>query len=76
MTENDPKPRGSESASPQGAPTTASNSESENPALSGPTPDASARPRSNRDWWPNQVDLQVLNAVSYTHLTLPTILLV
>ena len=56
----DPKPRDS-SASPQGTDTTASRSESENPALKGPTFDGGHRPRSNRDWWPNQVDLQVLN---------------
>jgi catalase-peroxidase len=34
-------------------------SESENPAISAPTP-ASTRPRTNRDWWPNQPNLQVL----------------
>ncbi len=60
MTENDPKPRDT-SASPQGTDTTASTSESENPALAGPTPHTDERPRTNRDWWPNQVDLQVLN---------------
>jgi catalase-peroxidase len=37
-----------------------SRSESENPVISPPTP-KTARPRTNRDWWPNQVDLQVLN---------------
>ena len=35
-------------------------SESESPAISPPTP-KQTRPRTNRDWWPNQVDLQVLN---------------
>ena len=59
----DPKPRDS-SASPQGTDSTASTSESENPALAGPSFDQEARPRSNRDWWPNQVDLQVLNKTS------------
>ncbi|MEZ5263670.1 MAG: hypothetical protein R2755_18300 [Acidimicrobiales bacterium] len=34
-------------------------SESENPAIPAPTPKA-ARPRNNRDWWPNQLDLTVL----------------
>jgi catalase-peroxidase len=62
-TENDPKPRDS-SASPQGTDSTASRSESENPALSGPTVHEGARPRSNQDWWPNQVDLGVLNKTS------------
>ncbi|MDX6274288.1 MAG: catalase-peroxidase [Frankiales bacterium] len=39
---------------------THSTSESENPAI--PSPEVKAtRPRSNRDWWPNQPDLQVLN---------------
>ena len=39
---------------------TRSESESENPAIPAPTPKAT-RPRSNRDWWPNQLDLQVLH---------------
>src|SRR3954454_16800129 len=34
-------------------------SESENPVIPSPTPKAT-RPRSNRDWWPNQLDLSVL----------------
>jgi catalase-peroxidase len=35
-------------------------SESENPAI--PAPEAKARrPRTNRDWWPNQLDLSVLH---------------
>ncbi|MEU3727409.1 catalase/peroxidase HPI [Streptomyces sp. NPDC031705] len=37
-----------------------SGSESENPAI--PSPAATpTRPRTNRDWWPNQLDLQVLH---------------
>jgi catalase-peroxidase len=39
---------------------TESTSESENPAISSPTPEVT-RPRTNRDWWPNQLDLQVLH---------------
>ena len=35
-------------------------SESENPVIPAPEP-APARPRTNRDWWPNQLDLQVLH---------------
>jgi catalase-peroxidase len=35
-------------------------SESENPAIPSPTP-ASTRPRTNQDWWPEQLDLQVLH---------------
>lgn len=35
-------------------------SESENPAIPSPTPER-VRPRTNKDWWPNQVDLSVLH---------------
>ena len=35
-------------------------SESENPAIPSPTPEPT-RPRTNRDWWPNQPNLQVLH---------------
>ena len=35
-------------------------SESENPAIPTPTPKAT-RPWSNQDWWPNQLNLQVLH---------------
>src|SRR4051812_11262832 len=35
-------------------------SESENPVLDSPTP-KTGRPRTNQDWWPNQLDLQVLH---------------
>ncbi|HVV38548.1 MAG TPA: catalase/peroxidase HPI [Acidimicrobiales bacterium] len=38
-------------------------SESENPAIPSPEPQAH-RPRTNRDWWPNQLDLSVLHAHS------------
>jgi len=38
-------------------------SESENPAISSPKP-AAHRPRTNQDWWPNQLDLKVLHAHS------------
>ncbi|PVG84781.1 catalase/peroxidase HPI [Nocardioides gansuensis] len=40
---------------------TAEGSESENPALDAPTPKTGGRPSSNRDWWPNQLDLSVLH---------------
>jgi catalase-peroxidase len=36
-----------------------SESESESPAIPSPTP-KQHRPLSNRDWWPNQVDLSIL----------------
>jgi len=42
-------------------------SESENPVIPAPTA-KETRPRSNRDWWPNQPDLQVLRA----HATPPS----
>ena len=35
-------------------------SESENPAIPAPTPKPH-RPRSNQDWWPNQLNLPVLH---------------
>ncbi|MFE7385664.1 catalase/peroxidase HPI [Streptomyces zhihengii] len=37
-----------------------SGSESENPVIPSPSR-ATTRPRTNRDWWPNQLDLQVLH---------------
>jgi catalase-peroxidase len=39
---------------------TKSVSESENPAIPSPTP-KTTRPRTNQDWWPNQLDLRVLH---------------
>ncbi len=44
----------------QGEEADVSGSESENPVIPSPTP-TSTRPRSNRDWWPQQLDLQVLH---------------
>ncbi|MFE3323369.1 catalase/peroxidase HPI [Streptomyces sp. NPDC059176] len=37
-----------------------SGSDSENPAIPSPAP-TPTRPRTNRDWWPNQIDLHVLH---------------
>ena len=42
---------------------TQSVSESENPAIPSPEPKAH-RPRTNKDWWPNQLDLSALHANS------------
>ena len=36
-------------------------SESENPVIDAPEPKPGGRPRTNQDWWPNQLDLQVLH---------------
>jgi catalase-peroxidase len=43
--------------------TTRSVSESENPAIPSPTPKRH-RPRTNQDWWPNQLDLSILHQPS------------
>jgi catalase-peroxidase len=43
---------------------TESTSESENPAIPSPAARTGGRPRTNRDWWPNQVELSVLNKPS------------
>src|SRR3954467_11489367 len=43
---------------------TAHGSESENPAIDSPTPKTGGRPRTNRDWWPNQLDLSMLHTHS------------
>lgn len=39
----------------------ASKSESENPAIPSPTPKKGGRPHTNKDWWPDQLDLSVLS---------------
>src|ERR1700741_4486293 len=42
---------------------TTSVSESENPAIPSPTPKRT-RPRTNSDWWPEQVNLSILRSQS------------
>ncbi|OGO72931.1 MAG: catalase/peroxidase HPI [Chloroflexi bacterium RIFCSPLOWO2_12_FULL_71_12] len=42
---------------------TRSVSESENPAIPSPTPKRT-RPRTNKDWWPDQLDLSILHQPS------------
>jgi catalase-peroxidase len=60
----DESPQGVDRKSEAGYPVeqdgvTAQGSESENPAIDSPEPQV-ARPRSNKDWWPDQLDLTVL----------------
>ena len=47
---------------------TQSVSESESPAIPSPTPKRTG-PRTNKDWWPNQLDLSVLH--QHSHLSNP-----
>ncbi|GAA2083360.1 catalase/peroxidase HPI [Aeromicrobium halocynthiae] len=69
MTENDPSAQAANSKPEGGCPiahdgiTQPHGSESENPGMPSPQPQTS-RPRTNRDWWPNQLDLTVLAAQS------------
>jgi catalase-peroxidase len=71
MTESQDHPNGSPQGVGPGADAgcpvahdsaTSSGSESENPAIDSPTPKTGGRPRTNKDWWPNQLDLSVLHA--------------
>jgi catalase-peroxidase len=55
-----PLPLPARAALEESEPMTKSVSESENPVIPSPTPKVT-RPRTNRDWWPNQLDLQVLH---------------
>ena len=43
---------------------TETGSESENPGMPGPHAPNTGRPHTNRDWWPNRLDLTVLHAHS------------
>ncbi|HEY1251844.1 MAG TPA: catalase/peroxidase HPI [Thermoanaerobaculia bacterium] len=44
---------------------TKSVSESENPVIPAPTAKSGGRPHTNKDWWPNQLDLSVLHTHSH-----------
>jgi catalase-peroxidase len=67
MSENE-SPQGIDRKAEGGCPVmhdsaAAHGSESENPAIDSPTPKTGGRrPHSNKDWWPNQLDLSVLHA--------------
>jgi catalase-peroxidase len=50
---------------------TQSVSESENPVIPSPEPKTGGRPQTNRDWWPNQLDLSVLHHHSSLSSPLP-----
>ena len=68
-------PQGVERKSEAGCPVmhdsaAAQGSESENPAIDSPTPKP-GRPHTNKDWWPNQLDLSVLHAHSPKASPLP-----
>ena len=68
MTENE-SPQGIERKAEGGCPvmhdgSTSQGSESENPVIDSPTPKTGGRPHTNKDWWPNQLDLSVLHAHS------------
>ncbi len=64
-TPTEGSPQGTDRKADSGCPVahdgvTAHGSESENPVIDAPEP-TSHRPRSNKDWWPNQLDLSVLH---------------
>jgi catalase-peroxidase len=68
MSENE-SPQGTDRKAEGGCPVvhdgvTGHGSESENPAIDSPTPKTGGRPYTNKDWWPNQLDLSVLHARS------------
>ncbi|QSB16707.1 catalase/peroxidase HPI [Natronosporangium hydrolyticum] len=56
--------RGAAQNAAAGCPVTAHGSESENPGIAAPSPATGGRPRTNKDWWPNQLDVSVLHAHS------------
>ncbi len=70
MTDNQSDPQGVDRKAEGGCPVmhegsaAASGSDSENPAIDSPTPKTGARPHTNKDWWPNQLDLSPLRTQS------------
>ncbi|MDF1602101.1 catalase/peroxidase HPI [Nocardioides sp. YIM 152315] len=69
MTDNQSDPQGVDRKAEGGCPVmhdsaAAHGSESENPAIDSPTPKTGGRPHSNKDWWPNSLDISVLHAHS------------
>ena len=47
-------------------------SEGKCPVMHGAMTRNSTSGTANQDWWPDQLNLNILHPVSYTHLTLPT----
>ena len=60
MSHSDQSTRDANDPRPGRQDVTASASESENPAIPSPRPKR-VRPRTNKDWWPDQVDLSTLH---------------
>ena len=73
MTESN-DPQGVERKAEDGCPVmhdsaAAQGSESENPAIPAPTAETK-RPRTNRDWWPNALHVELLNQHGEVVLTI------
>jgi catalase-peroxidase len=61
--DKDPKPSSASESWIKDPNTRSQGSESENPVIPTPKP-KTTRPKTNKDWWPNQVDLSILESHS------------